>query len=29
MVANMPASLTSIARTPFWPTLLGILSAAG
>ena len=29
MVANMPASLTRIARTPFWPTLLGILSAAG
>ncbi len=29
MVANIPASLTRIARTPFWPTLLGILSAAG
>ncbi|EHK54377.1 DMT family transporter [Allomesorhizobium alhagi] len=29
MVPHTPASLTSIARTPFWPTLLGVLSAAG
>lgn len=29
MVPSMPSSLTSIARTSFWPTVLGVLSAAG
>ncbi|WP_210207965.1 hypothetical protein [Phyllobacterium salinisoli] len=29
MVQNMFASLTNIARTPRWPTILDVLSAAG
>jgi drug/metabolite transporter (DMT)-like permease len=29
MAPTMPASLANIARTPLWPTILGVVSAAG